>query len=630
MPSLFQSEQHIKLNMNFSEKEWNALKIANLPDIRNSVVDELKDLYKNKYINLPKRQILNKKIVLILNGVEEDFPINQVLDETQVSSLIAEKFNGKKNKNILQKLLSAFYLPDYVFNKKLTEHRQRQAVAEVALTKGFVYENERIIDANERVTEDIYQKLRSLEIEIAEKSAEEGGIGELLAELGKYLFTIMIIFLMVIYLSANRKKIYRDNKKLLLITILIFMQIVIGSLIKGTLGWPSYLIPTTISSMLLGILFDSGVGFVGTAIIGFLLGGINGFDFSFTIMTIFVGLVSIYSVTHIRTRNDIFKAILYIIGAYFVVIFTFGILRFEPFGEIFKIFTYYILPNAILSPFITYMLLGVFERIFDMTTDVTLLELSDLNHPLLKNLAVKAPGTFHHSIVVGNLAEAAAKAIGANSLLARVGSYYHDIGKIYKPEYFIENQKGGDNKHEGLAPNMSAIILAAHVKNGIELAEKNGLPKLITDFIPEHHGTNLMSYFYRKAVDEKGEQEVNESDYKYPGPIPKSRETAIVMLADTVEAASKTLKNPSAGRLRKLAEELVEKRFLEGELDDCELTMRDLKGIVNGFLSVLMGIYHERIEYPKSENNNKKPPFKINEKKENSRIEVRNENSGSL
>jgi hypothetical protein len=253
------------------------------------------------------------------------------------------------------------------------------------------------------------------------------------------------------------------------------------------------------------------------------------------------------------------------------------------------------------------MSLGVFERIFDITTDVTLLELSDMNHPLLKKLANKAPGTFHHSIVVGNLAESAAKEIhGANSLLARVGSYYHDIGKISKAEYFIENQKGAENKHDSLAPNMSALILSAHVKNGLEMGIEHKLPKKIRDFIPEHHGTNVMTFFYEKALKSSDSKEINIEDYRYPGPKPQIKETAIVMLADTVEAAAKTLKSPTPGRLRKLVRDLVEKRFLEGELEDCNLTMRDLKDITEGFVSVLIGIYHERIEYPEK-NKNKKP-----------------------
>jgi putative nucleotidyltransferase with HDIG domain len=351
--------------------------------------------------------------------------------------------------------------------------------------------------------------------------------------------------------------------------------------------------------MLLGILFDSGVGVVGTMIIALLLGSNMEFNFTFTALTLIVGVVAIYSVTHIRVRNHIFKAILYILMAYFFTIFAFGMMRYDELHELVETFLY-IIPNAILSGFITYMSLGIFERIFDITTDITLLELSDLNHPLLKELTQRAPGTFHHSIIVGNLAESGAKAINANSLLARVGSYYHDIGKMNKPEYFIENQKGSENRHDSLAPNMSALILSTHVKEGIEMAEEYKLPKIIRDFIPEHHGNSLMKYFFNRATKVKDSKEINEADYRYPGPRPQSKETALVMLADTVEAATRTIKNPSPSRVRKLVEDLVEEKFLSGELDDSELTMRDLNSITDGFMSVLLGIYHDRVEYPES------------------------------
>ncbi len=568
-------------------------------------------------------------MTIINNSIEESVPITSLIDDSEMNSFIDTQLEIAKfnDRTPLLKIFGRFIQPNVLYLEQFTEKRRSEAVAAVPLGKDLVYDNERIVDANERITKDIYQKLYSLEVKIAERSKLGGDLQNILSQLGKFLLTALILTLYVLYLSANRNKVFRDNNKLLLISILILGQVGVGALILGPLGWESYIIPTTISSMLLGILFDPGIGLVGTVVIGLLLAGVNGFDYAFAVLIMFVGIVAIYSVTRIRTRNQIFKAILYIISAYLIIIFTLGALRYQDFQEIFQNFVFYLLPNAILSPFITYMMLGVFERLFDITTDVTLLELSDLNQPLLKELAVKAPGTFHHSIIVGNLSESAAMAIGANSLLARVGSYYHDIGKMVKPEYFVENQKEKANRHEGLAPNMSALILTSHVKNGLELAEKNSLPKVIRDFIPEHHGTNLMKYFYNKALEDNESKDVRESDYRYPGPSPKSKETAIVMLADTIEAATRTLSNPSAGRLRKQVEELVEQRFLEGELDDSELTMRDLKGIIDGFMSVLLGIYHQRIEYPKEDE--KKTTNQQTSKKEKVNKIAQNGNSNS-
>lgn len=584
----------------------------------------LTEIYNNKIISIPKMDMINNKIVFIDNGIEEEINSEEVYDLIGAQQELIKNLKDIDNNNLLIKLSLSHLKPNLLFNKELTDQRKNEAIGSVALSVDLVYEDERIIDANERVTDEIFDKLRSLEIALAEKSLLEGDWQNFLSHFGKYLLTFLILLILFIYILKNRPHIFKDNNKLILINLIIFLQVGIGAIIVGPLGWSPYLIPTTISCMLLGILFDVGIGLIVTAVIGLIMGGILGLDYTIATMTVISGIVAIYSVSKIRTRNQIFKAIIFIILAYSATLLAFNSLRYEEISETLKAFLYFILPNAILSPFITYMSLGVFEKIFDITTDVTLLELSDMNHPLLKQLANKAPGTFHHSIVVGNLAESAAKEIqGANSLLARVGSYYHDIGKMKKSEYFVENQKGIENKHNSLAPNMSALILSAHVKNGLELGKEYNLPKKIRDFIPEHHGRNVMSYFYDKALKEKDAKEVNIEDYRYPGPKPQTKETAIVMLADTVEAAAKTLKSPTPGRLRKLVTDLVEKKFLEGELEDCNLTMRDLKGIVEGFVSVLIGIYHERIEYPddntkKSDAQKKVEPLTVNNKNENS------------
>jgi hypothetical protein len=231
------------------------------------------------------------------------------------------------------------------------------------------------------------------------------------------------------------------------------------------------------------------------------------------------------------------------------------------------------------------------------------LELSALNRPLLRELALQAPGTYHHSIVVGTLSEAAAEAIGANSLLARVGAYYHDIGKTEMAEYFAENQRGGKNPHEKLTPNMSLLVIINHVKRGIEIAEEHNIPREVRDFIPEHHGTNVVSYFYKKALEKNGDTDVQESDFRYPGPKPQSEETGIVMLADAVEAACRSLRDPSISRLRNMVNGIVEERFKKGELDECPLTLRDLNLIKESFIRTLTGIFHGRTQYPEEQKN---------------------------
>ena len=246
------------------------------------------------------------------------------------------------------------------------------------------------------------------------------------------------------------------------------------------------------------------------------------------------------------------------------------------------------------------------EIAFGITTDLTLLEQSDLNRPLLKQLAVKAPGTYHHSVLSGNLAEEAADAIGANSLLARVGSYYHDIGKMNKPEYFVENQMGAENRHEMLRPNLSALILVSHVRDGIELAKKHKVPDAIIDFIMSHHGTMKMEYFYKKAIDQAGDEpNVNEMDFRYPGPLPISKEAGIVMICEGIEAATRSIKEKTLNRISDMVDNIIKTRLDDGQLNECDLTLAEIGKIKEAILPILIGMYHVRVEYPDDTEENK-------------------------
>jgi hypothetical protein len=293
----------------------------------------------------------------------------------------------------------------------------------------------------------------------------------------------------------------------------------------------------------------------------------------------------------------------YIAFGYLVSILAIGLERYESFS----VLKYQMLVaslNSLLSPILAYGLLIFYEKVFGVATDLVFLELTDFNHPLLRELASKAPGTFHHSIVMGNLAEQAAKEVSANQILTRVGCYYHDIGKIIRPEYFVENQipsaRDDKSKHEHLNPALSAKMIMAHVKYGIELAERHRIPKEVIDFIPMHHGTTLVSYFYQKARHdpEISGEAVHDYIYRYPGPKPQTKETGIVMLADSVEAATRAIDEPTPAKIETQINEIIKSRFIEGELDECELTLKDLIKIRKSFLKTLIGIHHQRIKYP--------------------------------
>lgn len=568
-------------------------------------LDDISGLIRSGILDRSLKEIVRPNVRLVNGTFEEILPPDRRMDYELFMETVRENLMNAFNENrtdVILHIVDQVVTPNVIYSRNITDKAMDSALGNVALTKDMVYENERIVDANERINEEIYQKLYSLEMSKVERSRQEGNWQNTIAYLGKTLLLAAILFMVALYLFSFRRKLFNDNKKLLMISLIMMIQLILAAIISGPLDWAVYLIPTTIASMLLAILIDSGIAFVVTAAIALILGGVQGGGVDITLLTLISGMVSIYSVYEIRTRNQIFKAIIFIAVAYFLVILSLTAMRYDSFMDLFRVFTYNLLPNAIFSSFITFMILGVFERAFDVTTDVTLLELSDLNHPLLKRLSLEAPGTFHHSMVVGTLSEAAAKAIEANPLLARVGSYYHDIGKMEKPEYFVENQMDSDNRHGKLSPNMSALVLSSHVKNGIEMAKRFGIPKSIRDFIPEHHGTNIMKYFYHKAREHAGDKDdINESDFRYPGPKPQSKETAITMLADAVEAATRTVQNPTPTRLRAFVEELVDQRFRDGELDECNLTFKDLKLIIDAFMPILFGVFQHRIEYPDSE-----------------------------
>jgi hypothetical protein len=305
-------------------------------------------------------------------------------------------------------------------------------------------------------------------------------------------------------------------------------------------------------------------------------------------------------VRDIKNRSQIFRSFLFILLGYAVGVFAFGMERFATF-ESMTIEMAFAATNALISPVLTYGLLIFFERFFRITTDLTLLELSNFDRPLLKELARKAPGTFNHSMTMGTLAETAAEKIGANPLLARVGAYYHDVGKVITPQNFVENQLNNQNIHENLTPEESIELISRHVNEGIELAREYNIPQEVIDFIPMHHGTMVMSFFYEKAKKLYGEEKVNIDDYRYPGPKPSSRETAIIMLADGSESAVRSIENPEPIKVENVIDKIIKARIEDGQLDNSPITFSDIDKIKEAFISILLGQHHRRIRYPQQE-----------------------------
>ena len=498
-------------------------------------------------------------------------------------------------------LVVEFMKPNLIFDRETTERRQKAQEDRVPRNKGIILKNERIIDANTRITADEIQKLYSLSVALNKKS-NDGKVTQVILEyLGRILVISIVVSFFFTFLLTYRKSVFEDWKMVLLIASIFCAEVGLAFLFNNQLNLSEYLIPTTIAAMVLTIMFDARIGLMGITSIILLIGIMIGNNIEYIITSIFTASVGIFSVRKLRQRSQLFTSIFALIGSSAFVIISQGLFK----GHEWSMMTFDIINLtfiAVLSPIVTYGLIGIFEVSFGITTNLTLIELLDFQHPLLKRLQQEANGTFNHSIVVGNLAEACANAIGANSLLCRVGAYYHDLGKMTRPEYFIENQYSGENKHDSLTSVMSAKIIKNHVDEGLVLAKEYGLPKIVSDFIPMHHGTTRVEYFYRKAL-EDGEK-INEKQFQYPGPKPNTKETGILMICEAVEAAVRSIKEPDIIKIEEMIDKIIDLRISTGQLSECPLTMDELtkiKGNVDGtagLLPVLRGIYHIRIEYP--------------------------------
>jgi len=489
-----------------------------------------------------------------------------------------------------------FLEPNLMFDREKTKQNRNAELEAIPRIKGLVLKDELIIKANERVTQVHRDKLASLAKYKRQRLQGKNLWQFLLPPLGRMFFVAFPILFFFFFLYFFKKQIYNSSKNLIVFALLIGAEVILLDVVVAQEILSRYLVPLTIAAMLATILYDEEVGLTLSVSLGMLVGVLSGFKLDIAFVTIISGTVACFSVRKVRHRHEFYRPIIYLCLTYAGSVYIIESLKLTPVPELWQHVSLSVI-NGFLSPILTIGLLSLFETGFGLTTDVTLLELSDLNLPLLKRLALEAPGTYQHSIMIGTLAEDAAEAIGANSLLARVGSYYHDIGKMLKPEYFVENQIGAENKHEKLAPTMSALILESHIKEGVDLALKHNLPKSIIDFITGHHGTGVMTYFYEKAKEEMGD-DVDVKDFQYPGPNPRSKEVAIVMLADSVEAASRTLDDPKPSRIRSLTHTIFMNKLDSGLLENSDLTLRDIKKIEDSFVRVLTAFFHRRIRYP--------------------------------
>lgn len=613
----FQREKFL-FNQNYSADfdELSKLNLLSDVNVRKRIGYYLRRNTQDRILDTPKSGIFNRHLGKFLmkdhseDGLKEYF-INDFEDVAAkdgrdidfLSSIHADFDNDSLA--YWKKILTNFSKPSLIFSKKLTDSLILKAQNEIPLADGLVKKGDEILLKNMVVTKNHLKKLRSLELKQKEISLRDNN--SLFKKInfkdltGKTIISSLFYIVLILMIFFNRKKYLYNIKSITQLFLLILLQLLIVYYSRKYIDdFSPYLITMSVTSVLTAVFFDMRVAFATTVVCSVQVSLIIGSNFMYVFVPMFSGLFTMYAVNKIRDIFQfIYKTLLFSLFGLIIPGIGFYLTYNSSFDELITILTHSAINSAV-SPLLALTFLTILERAFKTPTDVTLLQLSDMSNPLLKKLQIEAPGTYHHSITVGNLAEAASEAINANSLLARVGSYYHDIGKIKKAEYFIENQQNMPNKHDKMLPSMSAFVLSAHVKEGIKLAYENKLPEVIIDFIRSHHGISRMEYFYSKAVNmSKGtDEKVNESVYRYPGPKPHTKETAIVMLSDIIEAKCRTEAGANADRFRQIINEIIMDRLQSGELDECDIKLNDLSKIREAMLPVITGMYHQRIKYP--------------------------------
>ncbi len=476
--------------------------------------------------------------------------------------------------------------PNLIIDQEKLESIKQEAAQSVAPV--MVLQGEIVVRKGDVVTREKLQILKDLGLQSRTRNYWR--------MFGMTLVVLLLVGLTGIFLwQYNREIIESDG----LLALLGLMVIIVAFVIKvlSLIPWQGtgYLMPVAFGAMLITLLLDSRLAVLLTCFFAVIVGLVTSGKLAYAAVALIGGITATLSLGKVTQRSDVTRVGFIVGAANFAAMVAFALID----DDMFLARNSYLgLINGILSAILTIGFLPYLENIFGITSSIKLLELSNPNQPLLRRLLLEAPGTYHHSIIVGNLAEAAAEAIGADGLLARVGAAYHDVGKVRRPYFFVENQLGGDNPHDRISPSLSTLIITSHVKEGVELAKQYKLPAVITDFIKQHHGDDLVKYFYHKAVESDKDGSVEETDFRYPGPKPQTKETAIVMLADSVEAAVRSLSRPTPGRIEGLVRKIIKARLNDGLLDESDLTLKDLDKVAEAFVQVLSGIYHHRIEYP--------------------------------
>ena len=538
----------------------------------------------------------NMMVILKKDNRIEDVAYKTLLNSNRVFAAIQKELEGNANsdvKNRFLSILSEIIKPNVSFDTVFTEKMIQTEMEAISYTKGLVSKGKLILLKGDIVEGEKLAILNSLKSESESKVWTESYYNWIV--FGYTILVSLALLMLLLFLHKYRPEIFNNNNEVTFIFLNVFFMILIQTLVIKYNSDFLYIVPLSILPIVLKAFFDARLGLFTHVLTILLLGFIVPNSFEFIYLHIIAGIVTILTVSELYKRANLFISVGQITLIYMLTYFAFSIIKEGDASQINGNYFMMFAANGVLS-FLSIFFIYIYEKLFGLVSDVTLLELSNTNSKLLRELNEKAPGTFQHSMQVANLAEAAANEIGANSMLVRTGALYHDIGKMLNPMYFTENQTTTVNPHSDLSPTDSSMIITDHVIKGIELAKKYNIPDRIIDFIRTHHGTSTTYYFYMKEKEQNSEVDITKFQYK--GPIPFSKETAILMMCDAAEAASKSIKIPSAVLIDELINKIIDKQMNEGQFLNSDITFREIEIIKKVIKKKLMNIYHLRVEYP--------------------------------
>lgn len=508
---------------------------------------------------------------------------------------VLEDRQDRIDSDLLQPLLEDVLSHNVFFNEELTQRTFEAEMENIPLTRGMVQEGEKIISKGEIVTSERFRILESFRAEYQMQIGDAAQRTLLYA--GQFVLVAISMVVLLLFLYFFRKDVFYDNRKILMILLSVLLMVFLTSLMIRLNVDYLYLVPVCLVPIVIRAFFDNRLALYIHIITIILIGFLIPRSFEFVFIQFVAGIMAILSMASLRRRSQLFLTVSLIFATYVAVYFGLSLAHTGSFENLYWNEIGYFAGGAVLTLF-AYPLIFLYERLFSMPTDFSLLELADTNNTLLRNLSLQAPGTFQHSMQVANLSEEAIIAIGGNSLLTRTGALYHDIGKMKNPQYFIENQTTGFNPHHDISFRESARIIIDHVIDGIEMARKHNLPEYIIDFIRTHHGTTTARYFYNMQIKENEGEDVNKADFVYPGPRPFSKETAVVMMADSVEAASRSLEKPDEKQINQLVDNIIDAQVQEKQFDNADITFKDITTVKGILKRMLLNIYHVRVAYP--------------------------------